>query len=362
MQKWISKLLFIVNIILALGLLMSYSAKYISPSLSFIIALSGMAYSYLLVIFLLFNILLLIIKKYKWVLVNGIILLLGWNNLNALVQFNFPNKTPADFRILSYNIRLFDLYNWSNNQESKQEILDYIKQQNPNIVSFQEFYYDNQSFLIDSVAKALDMPYYYVTDSRFLRGTSHFGQAIFSQYPIKNSNAIHFPNTRNIALYCDIEIQKNRTIRVFNNHLESYRFKKNDYQLIEEMKTEKKPEINKMLGLVQRLELALIKRSYQAEKIASLINSSPYPVIVTGDFNDTPNSYTYHQISRYLSDAFVESGWGFSNTYKGSFPSFRIDYILYNQPLKSINYKRSKFDISDHYPIYSDFIFDTNNQ
>ncbi len=357
MRKWLIKIFLFLDFLLALSLVLSYSAKFFSPSLSLIIALSGMAYSYLLTGFFLLSIVLLFLKRYKWLTFNILIILLGWNNLTAWIQFNPIDKTQPDFRIMSYNVKLFDLYNWKNNQEIKANILSFIKEQKPDIIAFQEFYYDNRKFPIDSVSVALNMPYYYVTDARFLHGFSHFGQAIFSKFPIKSSQLVSFPNTTNMALYCDIEVKKNKIIRVFSNHLESYRFQANDYELVEDLK-ENKTDIDKVPGLIERLKYALVKRSYQAEKVASIVNASPYPVIVVGDFNDTPNSYTYHQISRYLSDAFIKNGRGFSNTYKGSFPSFRIDYILYSEPLRSTNYQRLKFDASDHYPIYSDFVIE----
>ena len=335
---------------------MSYLASYISPSISLLIAISGMAYSYLIVTFSLLTVVLFILKKHKYLLLNIAVILLGWSNLTAWVQYSPEQNRESEFRVMSYNVKLFDLYNWKNNQKSKRSILNYISQQKPDIISFQEFYYDNRTFRIDSICEALDMPYYYVTDSRFLHGFEHFGQAIFSKYPIIEKKLIRFPNSTNMALYCDIKISKKKIIRVFSNHLESYRFSSSDYELMREIK-EKKTDVKKVPGLVERLESALVKRSYQAGKVASLVYASPYPVIVTGDFNDTPNSYAYHQISKYLSDAFVESGTGFSHTYKGSFPSFRIDFILYSEPLESVSYKRLKFDASDHFPIYSDFIF-----
>lgn len=357
MRKLFFRIFLILNFSLAILLLLSYLAKYISPSLSLFVALTGMAYSYLLVGFILFSIILVMLRKYRWLMLNILIILIGWSSLTAWVQFNSNTESnDAEFRVMSYNVRLFDLYNWKHNVENKGKILDFIETQKPDIISFQEFYYDNKTFQIDSVCRALDMPYYYVTDSRFLRNFEHFGQAIFSKFPIKSSKLINFPNSTNMSLYCDIEITKNKTVRVFSNHLESYRFHPTDYQLIEDIKA-KKTDIKKVPGLIERLKSALVKRSYQSEKIGSIVNSSPYPVIVTGDFNDTPNSYSYHQIRKNLKDAFIEKGWGFSNTYKGTFPSFRIDFILYSKELQSLNYQRSNFDLSDHYPIYSDFIF-----
>lgn len=356
MRKWLFRWFIILNFILAGILGLSYLAKYISPSLSIVVAFAGMAYSYLLSAFLLWTIVLLLIQKYKYVVVNLLIMALGWHHLSGWIQFNSNTEDPTSFRVMSYNVKLFDLYNWKNNQKSKRAILNNIKSQNPDIISFQEFYYDNKTFQIDTICHYLDMPYYYVTDSKFLHGFEHFGQAIFSKFPIKNSELIPFPSTTNMSLYCDIEVKKGKLIRVFSNHLESYRFQEEDYDLISDIK-DQETYLEKVPGLFGRLERAMVKRSYQAEKMASVVNASPYPVVVTGDFNDTPNSYTYFQISRYLNDAFTESGWGFSNTYKGSFPSFRIDFILYSSELQSINYQRKLFPSSDHYPIFTDFVF-----
>jgi endonuclease/exonuclease/phosphatase family metal-dependent hydrolase len=357
MKSIVFKIFILLNVVLAIALGMSYLARYVAPSLSLPIAFAGMAYSYILVVFLLFTLILVLRKKYMWILFNLLVVGVGWQNLSSWLQFNFKNKAEYEFRVMSYNVKLFDLYNWKNNRAQKTKMLEFIAGQQPDIVSFQEFYYDNKKFPIDSVSKALSMPYFYVTDSRFLNNFQHFGQAIFSKYPIKESDLIKFPNTTNMALYCDIEIDKNKTIRVFSNHMESYRFSQVDYQFIGELK-DKKTDIDKIPGLLERLEYALVKRSYQAEKMASLIKSSPYPVIVTGDFNDTPNSYTYHQMKGDLKDAFEASGRGFSNTYKGDFPSFRIDFILYGEGLNTSNYERLSFDISDHYPIIADFSFE----
>jgi endonuclease/exonuclease/phosphatase family metal-dependent hydrolase len=78
---------------------------------------------------------------------------------------------------------------------------------------------------------------------------------------------------------------------------------------------------------------------------------SPYPVIVCGDFNDTPNSYVYHKLADGMTDAFMESGAGFGNTYLGKVPSFRIDYIFHDATFHSRNFRRESVRFSDHFPV-----------
>ena len=98
------------------------------------------------------------------------------------------------------------------------------------------------------------------------------------------------------------------------------------------------------------MKSSYINRANESKKIKEHINSSPFPVIVCGDFNDTPISYTYSTLKENLSDAFKESGIGIGNSYVG-IPSLRIDYILHDKKFNSYNYKKNKYELSDHFPI-----------
>jgi endonuclease/exonuclease/phosphatase family metal-dependent hydrolase len=105
------------------------------------------------------------------------------------------------------------------------------------------------------------------------------------------------------------------------------------------------------------LKIAFKKRGMQANIIAKYIAKSPYPVIVCGDFNDTPTSYAYNTIKgTKLKDSFIEKGFGMAKTYNGSMPSFRIDYILSDS-----TFTTKSFDVmnhvkdSDHFPVVAEF-------
>ena len=107
-----------------------------------------------------------------------------------------------------------------------------------------------------------------------------------------------------------------------------------------------------METIYSKLKKAFIIRANQVDVLKDYITRSPYPVIVCGDFNDTPGSYTYHQMTIGLHDSFCRAGSGFlGSTYAGNFPSFRIDYILYDDAFTANSYSRSDFDLSDHYPV-----------
>lgn len=90
------------------------------------------------------------------------------------------------------------------------------------------------------------------------------------------------------------------------------------------------------------------KRAEQADYIAEEIRRSPYPVVVCGDFNDTPASYTYHRMKGALTDGFRDAGKGYQYTFRQLKRIWRIDYIFYSDELKGISYDSPDTPYSDH--------------
>jgi endonuclease/exonuclease/phosphatase family metal-dependent hydrolase len=113
--------------------------------------------------------------------------------------------------------------------------------------------------------------------------------------------------------------------------------------------------IDMMKSLSLSLKQGFVKRAQQAEELKTNISKSPYPVIVAGDFNDTPVSYSYTTIRKGLKDSFVNSGYGAGFTYKGKYPANRIDYILYDNALENRYFEIIKVKYSDHYPVAAYF-------
>lgn len=359
MGKFTDRVVLILNILSALAMLLAYLAPFVNPSRIFLPALFGLAYPYLLMLHLAFLCFWLIRMK-KEILISMIVILLGWNHLNNLLPLNFrSSEIPVNashdrfFKALSYNVRGFDIFKWNKEPEAKREIFEFLKSQDPQLVCFQEYYTSSlQGQTHRDISNQLNyLPHnavYYTADRMNRNG---FGIATFSKYPILKKSRIPFNTSFNAAMYTDILFRQD-TIRVFNIHLQSISFQEDNYAFMDTARLKYNNEqMNEIRAIGSRLKTAFSKRSEQAQMIASYIRDSPYPVVVMGDFNDTPQSYAYRQIKKGLNDAFRKSGHGFGNTYAGELPSFRIDYIMYGSPLKSSGFLRIKTDHSDHYPI-----------
>lgn len=255
---------------------------------------------------------------------------------------------------MSYNVRLFDLYNWSHNLETRAEIFDFLKQEKPAVLCFQEFYsQDGTTFNnIDSVKKVTGLRYFKKIYSETLRITDHWGMAIFSRYPILKMGRVNFSaKSSNAAMYCDLQTAYD-TIRLYNVHMESVRLDIEDYSYLQKVKENRDSvKVSSTGKLVRRLKKAFIKRASQVDELVDHIAKSPYKTVVCGDLNDTPASYTYRLIKGNMKDAFVESGYGIGSTYNGIIPALRIDYIFHDNKLESSAYRKYHKNLSDHFPI-----------
>lgn len=358
--SFFSRIIWLLTIVNSVLLSVAILAQYISPETSWIVSLFGFAFFSLFVI----NVFFLVywaFSKRKFVILPLFMFLAGIKNVTGIIQFNIPDspkKTESEnkgVKIMSYNVRLFDLYNWSKNLETREKIFDLISDEAPDILCLQEFFNSDEGDFqnLDTIVKVQKAKYYHFAKNITLRNVDHWGMATLSYYPIVNKGEIKIgeEGTNNMAIFTDIKINGD-TIRVYNVHLQSIKFQYKDYEFVQKIEQNKNiPEVEGSKIIFARLKKAFIKRASQAEVLRGHINSSPYPVVLCGDFNDTPVSYVYGVLSGNMKDAFQQSGLGFGRTYTGIFPSFRIDYILHDKKFKSSDYNTIHKPYSDHYPI-----------
>jgi len=344
------------NHLAAIALLVSYLAPYVSPENFWLLSFFGLGYPILVAINLVF-VLYWAIQLKKRATYSLLIILCGWPQLHGFIQLSFkstPDKSKDVLKVMSYNVKVFDLYNWSHNLETRSKIFELIKDEMPEVMCFQEFFTRDSSKHnnMDSLLLFKNAKYVHTAYSVNDKHKQHFGIATFSKYPIVNRGKINFGYSgNNICIYTDIKMNKD-TIRIYNMHLQSIAFSKDDYKYADDLKNDVEAEdIARSKNILKRLKRAFVKRATQADLIAANIKSCPYPVIVCGDFNDTPASYAYKTIRGNLSDSFIESGNGLGRSYIGKFPSFRIDYILHSEKFEAHDFMTIREELSDHFPI-----------
>jgi len=354
------KLFLVLNIIVVLPLLCSYLAAYIPPDRFWPIAFIGLAYPVLVILNLLFVIFWLILVR-KYFIISLLAIALGWPHILTHIRFNRPVKienNQSSIKVMSYNVRLFDLYNWkdSKSMATRDKIFDLIYTEAPDILCFQEFYGgDKRHFnVMDTLLSFQQAKYYHVSYIRKKKQQTPFGIAIFSRFPIiHNQEVTSNTSGNNFCIYSDLLIGED-TVRVINTHLESIRLGREDYLFVSDLtsnRTENRSISNGSLKIFAKMRAAYRKRAEQVRAVSAEIEKSPFPVILCGDFNDTPSSYAYHKVAQKLEDAFVEAGIGFGKSYAGILPFFRIDYIFHDSAFSAYKFQTLQVEYSDHYPV-----------
>ncbi len=341
-------------------LLITQLSPLLAPDIFWPLTILAFAFPALLIINIVFVLFWLMFLK-RYFLYSLLALILSYSLI--LDHFQYQNSEPIEETENTISLFSFNARNLSNNNAYRgdkmirNQIVEFVADQSAEIICFQEF----QTYPTKGVRAELDyknrlaLANMHITP--YLKENTHeFLDLIvlYTKYPILNSYDFYLDG-KAYGFYVDLKIEKD-TIRLFNLHLESNHFNRSDYHIFTKNETKIDTEKrNRIVRLIQKLKKYSIKRSFQARTIKKEIDNSPYPVVVVGDFNDTPASFAFQHISNKMRDAFREKGNGYSNTFNGDLPPMRIDYVLFAENFKVVDYQVLKPDLSDHYPILVKF-------
>lgn len=355
-----SKLMVMINLIFVCLLLLSYLAQYISPAHFWPLAFAGLAYPVFLILNLFFVLFWLVFLK-KYFILSLIAILLGYNQIRTYINFSGSDRRlilENSFKVMSYNVRLFDLYNWRSESSKLTQlaIFNLIQEESPDVLCIQDYYSGAGKHIdfADTICKKAGYKFHSIELFNKEQKGLPYGLAIFSRFPIIHTEKLVFTNS--VVNFCqsvDIKIGKD-TIRIMNMHLESIKFGKEDYSFVSEVASAKaaNDKLKKgFMAIVGKMKSAYIKRASQIETVAEALKKSSFPLILAGDFNDTPVSYCYKQIANELDDTFVDEGNGLGQTHTQMLPLLRIDYIFHSEALKTLEHKTIDKDYSDHFPV-----------
>jgi len=340
---WIAKTF---GAVVALGLVFAYLSRYVSPSFLWFFAFFGLLFPVLFVLNMLLAAFWFSFKrKAGWIHIA--VLIPGFFLLPAYVQLHTAKKEPETIentlKIVSYNVHVFGIEYKTKTLKTFSNIAKFIGKESPDVVCLQEIAVFDTS-LLQRTFQQYPHIYFY---TRPHYNNSHYGIAVMSRYPIVNRGKLLFPGSANLCIYTDITIG-NDTLRVYNNHLQSTKL--NLAMSLSRFRQEDRRN-EELREVSQRLRDAFVKRAAQVEIVTAHIAHSPYHVLVCGDFNDLPMSYTYRKMKGKLNDAFIAAGSGVPTTFHALIPAFRIDYIFNDDFLTAKHFYIPHVDYSDHYPV-----------
>ncbi len=337
--SWFNKIMFFLNIVLTVLTFSIYILPFLAPKsfpLLSVLTLFMPAFFVLNGLFFVYW----AIQFKKRLILSGLVLLTGITFISKFYKFSTKEYVAdeRDFSVMSYNVRLFNVFKWLDRDDIPSNIKAFIDEKDPDILCIQE--YSNSAHIDLKV-----YPHRYI----FIEGNKiKTGQAIFSKFPILYEGNIIFPNSDNNVIYADIKRGKD-IIRVYNMHLQSIKISPDVSDIsnnIDNVNQEKSQLI------YTRISKGFRQQQEQAQIFKENIKQCKTPIIICGDMNNSPFSYVYRSIKGKLKDAFEEAGEGFGATYKFRYYPARIDYIFTDSKMKVKQFESfSDFENSDHYPI-----------
>ncbi len=351
-------ILAIFSVLTGVALLLGLLAVVLDPGTFVLPAFFGLAFPIIYVI----NLILLgfsLLRSKRWAIFHASLALIGVMQIGHFWNLIPSSGKSAEHQVtvMSFNVRGFNRYNWIEDTTIQGKIERLIIDQNPDVICFQEFHLPGLDDLrtIRAFSKRIGLKYFVFNDYKENNDIS--GLVTFSRYPL---NTVYRDNFHkrvfggNGVLVSDLTID-NEKIRIVNMHLESIRFDGQDYAYAENPTKDKSEFKIAGMRIVQRFTRAYRLRGQQAKEVAEQVKQSEYPVIVAGDANDTPISYSYQVLSSGLEDSFDRGTLGTGGTYAGNLPSFRIDYVMHSKKLITLSHRVMKDEkLSDHYPVVAE--------
>ena len=356
----VKKILLVLNILTSLLLLYPL---FIAPlPFIWINGFLGLIAPYLVALNLVFLIFWLIAKPLI-ALVSFSSLLLAWKLLFVLFAWHpgsafSEKKKENSLRIMSWNVKGFNGVQTNSSIKIRTEDIAYsILKWDPDIICMQEYNTNERPNDIANHANYFTKKYpysFFSKDYSSLQNDYFLGCIIYSKYKIIHAERIPYTNKESL-IYATL-LKGDDTIRVYTTHLASYRLQHDDFEAIENATPTKKKDLKAKWTVIRKMKHAFVERGVQAELVREHIMASPYPTIITGDFNDVPSSFTYRTIKEEWQDAFLKKGLGIGATYTDLSPTLRIDYILANPSWEVRAWESVDENLSDHHMIMADLI------
>ena len=328
--------------------LVAYLSVYVSPATFWLAGFFSLAIPFLLIA----NGLLMVFlaARRQWRVVFPLAaLLIGYPYIAASVVWRTPAESNSPtFSVLSYNVRVFNIYA-HRQRDTPRPTVTWLTHEDADVKCLQEFYNDDSSAVLNATQRLQGQGDYhsYVKPTLINRIGAQFGLAIFSRFPIIDRGEVGASgDSLQYAIFADLRTPAG-PVRVYNVHLRSMSI---DESALSDQ--------GKYPSIARKLKNGFTTRAHQVDALLTHIRTSPHPVVVCGDLNDLPYSYTYFSLRDQLLSTFEEAGRGFGFSYNGKLFFLRIDNQFFSESLQAHRFDTYReVNFSDHFPVRAEYSF-----
>ena len=321
----------------------------INPSVFVWTAFFGLAFWMIFFANVIILIILIFLKSRRILLIPIVALLFSIPGIIKSYSFGENKGKVAQIKVMTYNVGVFRDYKVKERSVSdvKKSLAKLVKEENPDVLCLQESgKWPNNT--LQAFSQMIGYKYY--------TANSKNGNSYFSKYPITNVDIFKDDNVKKFADIKKIKINKDDSFYLVNCHFNSFGISSQEIEYINDTKNIVKDSETYGKSVVRKLAKGFKIRPQNIDVLLKKLPKDGTPVVICGDFNDTPMSYTYNQmLNAGLKDAFITASRGIGKTYCGALPLLRIDYFWYNDYIEVFDYNRIKQTSSDHYPLVMTF-------
>ncbi len=330
----------------SVALIIAYLTPYVSPSSFGSLTIVGIFAPILYITVVICMLVWLIMGRRIIAAAVAVVLIPGLFQISSFYNISLFREADAErggrsFTLLSYNVHGFSL-------GSKSRVDDFVeylsKEPMPDVVCFQEYLRSTDG--VERIDSLFGNYHSYETEEY-----EDLKLVTFSRFPIIASGSIR---TQGTTHWCDVVMYERDTVRIFNNHLYTMSISDDDRKYIDAGSI--LADGDRMASIIDRIADHSNLRAGHVDTVRRVVDVTPYPHVLCGDFNDTPMSYVYRSISRNLNDAFVDMGRGYGYTFRPMHSILRIDYMLYSDDLECRSFATdTDNELSDHLPLSATF-------
>lgn len=351
--------IFIVQCLLTIPTILGLLSPVISPTTFYWPALCALLLPFLMLTQICFFIYWLV--KWDWpALIALFVIVVGIPAIDRMIQIGYKAEVQdrAALQVLSFNAHnLRGLHKKS--EEGYNAALEKWKEYSRSLDDFDIVCFQDYNNFAEKFIEKLDAyPYTIECDKRH-------SIRLYSKFPIVNSGCIDLIEHRiNQAIWADILLPKGKskkysqdTLRVYNVHLASNQISKISRKMAKNKTINPENIYHKTRRMFSLYKDHAPIRIREIKRVLEHSLKSDKPMLICGDFNETPQSRVYRLVTDRFDDAFIQAGSGMGTTYGGYIPFLRIDYIFYSDAVKVISYNRGdEIEFSDHYPISASIV------